>query len=228
MHGTPGQQGRAHHGRRQRHRRRGGARFCGRGREGGAGRDLARGGRGDRDVHHGGRRRGALRRDRCGQARAGRARGAGDGRRIRRAPRALQQRRRSDAAGRQGDRDGARRVLAHDRRRSLRHVPRLPVRHPGHARGRRRLDHQHHLDPRPDRYRRRRCLQRRQGRRARSDQGAGPAVGGRRHPRQRDRARRRGDRARACAAARGRSDPAEVDHGRERSPSTSPQTNRAA
>ena len=151
--------------------------------------NRARGRRGDRGGDQGGGRRSQVRSDRRHQAGAGRGGGAGRARRVRRAPRPLQQRRRGDAQGRQGHGDGARRVLADDRGRPVRHLPRLPLRDPGHGRARRRLDHQHDLDPGADRHRRRRCLQQRQGRRARADAGFGLAVGREEHPGQRDRAR---------------------------------------
>ncbi len=112
-----------------------------------------------RRDHRGGWR-GAVRQDRRQPAGQRRGRGRGDRPALRRALGALQQRRRRDVQGRQGHRHGARRVLADHRGRPVRHFPRLPLRHPRHGRGRRRLDHQHHLDPRADRHRRRRCLYR--------------------------------------------------------------------
>ena len=153
--------------------------FASEGAQGRRRRDRARARRGDRGGDQGGGRRGDLSRDRRQQACERRGGGLGHGQRVRRPGRALQQCRRRHARRRQGDRDRDRGVLAHDRRRSARHVPGLPLRAAGDGRARRRLDHQHHLGARPDRHRRRRCLQRRQGRRAGAHQGARPAMGAR-------------------------------------------------
>jgi len=61
------------------------------------------------------------------------------GRHVRQARRAAQHCRRLDRAGQHRGRGAARRVLARDQARPLRHLSRLPVRHPGASQGRRRL-----------------------------------------------------------------------------------------
>ena len=117
-------------------------------------RDLDRPRPGDRRADRRRRRGGSLRRDRRLGSRELRARDPGDGDFLRRAARAAQQRRRVHRERRPRHRRVARRMVAGDQPESLRHLPRLPFRHPGDRGERRWLGDQHGVERGHDRHRR--------------------------------------------------------------------------